>query len=282
MTLTLPAPAKLNLFLHITGRQADGFHSLQTLFALLDHGDTLHFRPAQTLSLTCRHPEVPNGDGNLILKAARELQAHTGTQAGAAIQLDKRLPLGGGVGGGSSNAATALLGLNRLWGLNLNLSTLAHLGIKLGADVPVFVHGHSALAEGVGEQLTPLTLPEQHYLVVHPGVHVSTAGIFSDQQLTRDSPASRLPLSLDEVSNDTSRNDCEAVAKRLFPEIGATLQWLKRHTGNSRMTGTGACCFSRLTDPQQGQHLLTLLPENWTGFIARSVNTSPLHGALAI
>ncbi|MCK0154956.1 4-(cytidine 5'-diphospho)-2-C-methyl-D-erythritol kinase [Alcanivorax sp. S6407] len=281
MTLILPAPAKLNLFLHITGRRDDGYHCLQTLFALLDHGDTLTFEPAETLQLHCDNPDVPCDDSNLILRAATILQQHTGSQQGARISLTKRLPMGGGVGGGSSDAATALLGLNQLWGLELSLDTLARLGLSLGADVPVFVHGKSAWAEGVGEQITPVSLPNAHFLVIHPEIHVSTARIFGDRELTRDTPISKLPASLEAVLTRDFHNDCEAVAKRHFPEIGKTLDWLRQHTGNARMTGTGACCFARLTGSQQGQQLLQQLPQHWTGFVARSRNTSPLHEALA-
>ncbi len=281
MTLTLPAPAKLNLFLHITGRRADGYHELQSLFALLDQGDSLTFRGADDLQLTCSDPAIPCDDSNLILRAAACLRAHTGTRQGAHIHLDKRLPAGGGVGGGSSDAATTLLGLNTLWDLGLSEDTLATLGLALGADVPIFVRGHSAWAEGVGEKITPVDLPDAHFLVIHPGIHVSTARIFGDRELTRDTPISKLPASLEAVLTRDFHNDCEAVAKRHFPEIGKTLDWLRQHAGNSRMTGTGACCFARLTGPQQGQQLLQQLPQHWTGFVARSRNTSPLHEALA-
>jgi 4-diphosphocytidyl-2-C-methyl-D-erythritol kinase len=277
---TLPAPGKLNLFLHITGRRPDGYHELQTLFALLDQGDILHFAPADTLSLECDQADVPTDDSNLILRAARLLQTHTGCRAGARIRLEKHLPMGGGVGGGSSDAATTLLGLNSLWELNLSEDTLAELGLSLGADVPVFVRGKSAWAEGVGEQITPVSLPDADFLVVHPGIHVSTARIFGDRQLTRDTPVSKLPASLEVVLTRDFRNDCEAAATRHFPEIGELLHWLRHHTGNARMTGTGACCFARLTGPQQGQHLLQQLPQHWTGFVARSCNTSPLHQTL--
>ena len=278
--LTLPAPAKLNLFLHITGQRADGYHCLQTVFALLDHGDTLHFEPAESLSLECDDPEVPCDSSNLILRAAQVLQHHTQTRNGARIRLQKRLPMGGGVGGGSSDAATALLGLNQLWNLGLSLDTLAELGLHLGADVPVFVRGRSAWAEGVGEQITPVSLPDAHFLVIHPGIHVSTARIFGDRELTRDTPISKLPASLEAVLTRDFHNDCEAVAQRHFPEIGKALDWLRQHTGNARMTGTGACCFARLTGSQQGQQLLQQLPQHWTGFVARSCNTSPLHQTL--
>ncbi|MCG8394596.1 MAG: 4-(cytidine 5'-diphospho)-2-C-methyl-D-erythritol kinase [Pseudomonadales bacterium] len=280
MTLILPAPAKLNLFLHITGRRADGYHELQTVFALLDHGDTLHLTPADSLSLSCDQPQVPCDESNLILRAARLLQAHTGSRAGARIHLEKRLPMGGGVGGGSSDAATALTGLNALWQLGLSVDELAELGLRLGADVPVFVRGQSAWAEGVGERIIPISLPDAEFLVISPGIHASTARIFGDRELTRDTPVSKLPASLEAVLTRDFHNDCEAVAKRHFPEIGKTLDWLRQHVGNARMTGTGACCFARLTEPQQGQQLLQQLPQHWTGFVARSCNTSPLQQTL--
>lgn len=279
MSFSLPAPAKLNLFLHITGRRADDYHTLQTVFALLDAGDTLHFASAAQLSLEA--PADLGGDNNLILRAARALQAASGCRQGAAIRLDKRLPAGGGVGGGSSDAATALLGLNHLWQLQLGIDELAEIGLTLGADVPVFVRGHSAWAEGVGEQLQPLDLPEQIYVVVHPGVSVSTAAIFADPQLTRHTPESRVAAFLGPGAETLFRNDCEPVVTRLFPDIRAALGWLRKQTGNARLTGTGACIFARVADQQQGEDVLRRLPSEWQGFVARSVNISPAHTALA-
>ena len=275
----LPAPAKLNLFLHITDRRDDGYHLLQTVFCLLDYGDTLHFAPAEQLSLAAA-AEL-GGDDNLILRAARALQQYSGNQRGAALRLEKRLPVGGGVGGGSSDAATALLGLNYLWQLGLSLDQLAELALPLGADVPVFVHGRSAWAEGVGEHLTPLTLPRRHYLVVHPGVSISTAAIFSDPQLTRHTPESRVAAFLAPGSAAQFHNDCEPVATRLFPEVASALDWLRKHTGNARMTGTGACVFAELSDHAQGRQLLEQLPTRWQGFVACSEVESPTHRALA-
>lgn len=276
---SLPAPAKLNLFLHITGQRPDGYHLLQTVFALLDYGDTLHFAPAPTLSLQA--PAQLGGDNNLILQAARALQQHTATCHGAALRLEKRLPAGGGVGGGSSDAATALLGLNHLWQLGLSIDQLAALALPLGADVPVFVHGHSAWAEGVGEHLQPLPLPSRHYLVVHPGVSISTATIFSDPQLTRHTPESRVAAFLAPGSAAAFHNDCEPVATRLFPQVGAALAWLRKHTGNARMTGTGACVFAEIVDHAEGRRLLNQLPAPWQGFVACSDALSPTHRALA-
>lgn len=276
---SLPAPAKLNLFLHITGQRPDGYHELQTVFALLDHGDTLHFEEADQLELVAPD-DLPAGEDNLIMRAARALAEHTGCPRGARIELDKRLPAGGGVGGGSSDAATTLLGLNALWQLGLTQSELAQVGLPLGADVPVFVLGHSAWAEGVGEQLTPVTLPPQHYLVVWPGISVSTAQIFGDRELTRDTPKSRLAAFLEPGPEAHFRNDCEAIAARRFPAVRDALHWLEEHAGNARMTGTGACVFAQLPDRITGTQLLARLPARWKGFVACSVNESPAVTAL--
>ena len=214
------------------------------------------------------------------MRAARLLQQHTDTRFGAFIQLHKVLPQGGGVGGGSSDAATTLLGLNYLWQLGLDIDTLSTLGLQLGADVPVFVRGQSAWAEGVGEHLQPLDLPEEIYLVVHPGEMVSTAMIFGDPQLTRDTPESTVAAFLGQGPDADFHNDCEAPARRHFPAISATLDWLEKHAGNARMTGTGACCFARIADRHTADALLTQLPPHWSGFVARSVNISPAHTAL--
>ena len=278
---SLPAPAKLNLFLHINGRRQDGYHLLQTLFVLLDHGDTLDFAPADTLSLRCDNPALPVNDDNLVLRAARLLQQETGHAAGARLHLRKRLPAGGGVGGGSSDAATALWGLNLLWGLDLDVDTLARLGLSLGADVPVFVRGRNAWAEGVGEHLQAVELPPLWFLVVDPGVSVSTARIFGDGELTRHPPAITLPASLGAATLERFHNDCEAVARRLYPAVDNALDWLQREAGNARMTGTGACCFARLAGAQAARDLQRRLPKNWKAFVARSTQLSPLHEALA-
>lgn len=282
---SLPAPAKLNLFLHITGRRPDGYHLLQTLFVLLDHGDTLDFEPAETLSLRCDNPELPVDDGNLVLRAARLLQRESGYRGGARLHLRKQLPAGGGVGGGSSDAATALCGLNLLWGLDLDVETLARLGLTLGADVPVFVRGHNAWAEGVGERLQAVELPPLWFLVVDPGVSVPTARIFGDGELTRHTPAITLPASLGAATFEAflkeGHNDCEAVARRLFPAVDKALDWLQSEAGNARMTGTGACCFAHFAERQDAQNAMRRLPEYWTAFVARSTEISPLHEALA-
>lgn len=277
--LTLPAPAKLNLFLHITGRRPDGYHLLQTVFQFLEQADTLHFsrREDGIITLTPDIPGVPAGS-NLIVRAARLLQAHTGSTTGANIRLEKRLPMGGGIGGGSSDAATTLLGLNRLWGLNLPLDELAALGLQLGADVPVFVRGHAAWAEGVGETLAPVDIPEPWYLVLTPNAHVSTADVFRHPQLTRDTPAITVAAFLGGGLARSIRNDCENIVRQLSPEVNAALNWLAQH-GTARMTGTGACCFIACPDRATAEHLLATSPI--PGFVSRGCNQSPAHVALA-
>ena len=255
--LTLPAPAKLNLFLHITGRRTDGYHELQTVFQLLDYGDTLTFsrRNDGALTLRCSGDvsltDVPPDD-NLVLRAARALRAHAGRpDLGADIHLEKRLPTGGGLGGGSSDAASTLLGLNRLWGLDLDGDTLAALGTALGADVPVFVRGRSAWAEGIGERLTPIELPERWYLVIHPGCHVATAAVFSHPQLTRDTPAITIPA----FFAGPTRNDCETLVRQLAEPVDKALIWLQKF-GEARMTGSGACVFAGFADEASARAVL--------------------------
>lgn len=280
--LTLPAPAKLNLFLHVTGRRADGYHTLQTVFQLLDFGDTLSFslRADDQLELIADLPGVAAAD-NLIVRAAQALRAASGARVGATIELIKRLPLGGGIGGGSSDAATALLGLNRLWGLNYTLDQLAAIGLQLGADVPVFVRGRSAWAEGVGEQLQPVDLPEVFYLVVVPPCQISTAQIFASPALTRHTSAITIAAFLGGGIPPVGRNDCEAVVKTLYPEVTFALNWLN-HFAPSRMTGTGACVFAGFSDRSAAEGVLKQLPSGYSGFVAQGVNVSPLHQSLGL
>ncbi len=274
--LVLPSPAKLNLFLHITGRRPDGYHLLQTVFQILDYGDELRFETSADpqLSLSCNLPDLNQPD-NLVLRAAHLLQTHCGIQQGARIHLDKRLPLGGGLGGGSSNAATTLLALNRLWQCGLDLDQLAALGLQLGADVPVFVRGRSAWAEGIGEQLFPLDLPETYFVVLIPACHASTPQIFSHPQLTRETPAIKIPA----FPVRGSKNDCERVAALLYPEIREALHWLRQY-GEARMTGTGASVFAGFGSAAEAATVLRLKPSNIKGFSAKGVNVSPLHTAL--
>lgn len=283
MITTWPAPAKLNLFLYITGRRADGYHNLQTLFQFLDVGDTLEITPDNSGSITLLTPldDVADED-NLIVRAALALRAAAadkGTlppQAGARIALEKRLPMGGGLGGGSSDAATVLVALNHLWRTQLSVDELATLGVRLGADVPVFVHGHAAFAEGVGEQLQPAFPAEKCYLVAHPGVSIATPDLFRDPELTRDSPI----RTLDELLQRPFHNDCEAVARKRFREVDALLSWLLEYAP-SRLTGTGACVFAEFDTESAARQVLELAPKWMCGFVARGLNLSPLQRTLS-
>ncbi|QYM90929.1 4-(cytidine 5'-diphospho)-2-C-methyl-D-erythritol kinase [Dickeya zeae] len=276
-----PSPAKLNLFLYITGRRPDGYHNLQTLFQFLDYGDTLTITPRQDqhIVLLTPLPGVPD-EQNLVVRAARLLQEwcqQAGLPfAGADISIDKRLPMGGGLGGGSSNAATVLVALNQLWHSQVPVDTLAALGLKLGADVPVFVHGHAAFAEGVGEQLTPASPEEKWYLVVHPGVSIPTPLIFGDPDLTRDTPA----RSLSQLLTQTFSNDCEAVVRKRFREVEERLLWLLEYAP-SRLTGTGACVFAEFDTESAARQVLDRAPEGLQGFVARGMNVSPLQQQLS-
>jgi 4-diphosphocytidyl-2-C-methyl-D-erythritol kinase len=272
-----PAPGKLNLFLHITGRRPDGYHTLQTVFQFLDFCDWLEFDPRADGEVH-RHGGLEGvaEHDDLTVRAARLLQRVGDTGQGVDISLDKRLPAGGGVGGGSSDAATTLLVLNRLWGLGLSIDRLAGLGLQLGADVPVFVRGHAAWAEGVGEQIQPVDLPEPWFLVVHPGVHVSTAEVFNAPELTRN----HAPITIRALLAGGGENDCEPVVRRRYPEIGRALAWLSRF-GEARMTGSGACVFCAFDDQETAQAALRQLPDPaWSGFVARGRNDSPLHEML--
>ncbi|RUO43900.1 4-(cytidine 5'-diphospho)-2-C-methyl-D-erythritol kinase [Aliidiomarina taiwanensis] len=275
--LILPAPAKLNLFLHITGQRDDGYHLLETLFQFLSVGDTLAFSRTNTgdIQLTPGLPQVADED-NLIVKAARALLPYRlHTQAGIKIELTKRLPMGGGLGGGSSDAATTLLALNALWDIHLPLEKLAAIGLELGADVPIFVHGFAALARGVGEQLTPMHPEESWYFIVHPNVEVSTAQIFTHPNLPRNTA----PLKDPQINWADHHNDCENLVKSLHPQVALAHNWLLEY-GASRMTGTGACLFAPFTSKEAAQHALNNMPASFTGFIAQGLNTSPAHLAL--
>jgi len=276
MTLTLPAPAKLNLFLHVTGQRADGYHELQTVFQLLDFGDTLAFTPLEQpeLQLHCNIQALAGAD-NLVLKAARLMQPHATVTAGCAIDLRKRIPAGGGLGGGSSDAATTLLALNRLWHCNLDAPALAQLGLQLGADVPVFLFGHSAWAQGVGEQLTSIELPQDWFVVVTPPCEVATGLIFSHPALTRTTRPIRMPA----FPFLGSKNDCESVTCLLYPQVRTALEWLGRYA-ESRMSGTGASVFARFTTQEQAATVLAQIPTGWRGFLAQGLNLSPVYSAL--
>ncbi len=275
--LSLPAPAKLNLFLHITGRRADGYHELQTVFQLLDWGDTLHFE-ANDSGVIRVQGDLPGTatEDNLITRAAARLKTGADDALGADITLHKRIPLGGGLGGGSSDAATSLLALNQLWHLNHTLDTLAAIGAELGADVPVFVHGRSAWAEGIGEKLTPIELPERWYLVVTPACQVSTAEVFSHPQLTRNSS----PIKMAAFFQGASRNDCQDLVRTLYPDVAKVLNFLSK-LGEARLTGTGACVFVSCENRGAAEAAQRQLPQDWQSFVARGINPSPVHDILA-
>lgn len=280
-TITLPSPAKLNLFLHIVGRRPDGYHELQTLFQFLDYGDDI------TLSLTPEQPGIRlerpvsgvADEDNLVIRAARALaKKASGELPGVTIGITKRLPMGGGLGGGSSNAATTLLGLNHLWKLGLGLDDLAQTGLTLGADVPVFVRGHAAFGEGVGEKLTPAFPPEDWFVVLKPACNINTGKIFSEQGLTRDTPRIRIAPAF-EGDASRCRNDCEDVVRRLYPEVNESMEWLAEF-GPARLTGTGACIFGRFPTESAARIIWESKPSGITGFVAKGVNVSPLHQKL--
>lgn len=276
-----PAPAKLNLFLYINYQRADGYHQLQTLFQLIDYGDQLTFYPRtdQQFHLTTPLANVASAD-NLIIRAAQQLaQVYQQQQwpcYGVDIDLVKRLPMGGGLGGGSSNAATTLVALNAFWGERLTHHQLAQLATPLGADIPLFILGHSAFAEGIGEQLSAIELPSKWYLIVKPDVHIATANIFQSPDLPRNTPAQSLAswLSL------PMRNDCQSVVTKQYPQVEQLLNWLL-HYAPARLTGTGSCVFAEFSQRQAAQRLLTQLPANCQGFIAQGINQSPLLQRLA-
>lgn len=279
-TLTLPAPAKLNLFLHITGRRADGYHELQTLFQFLDYGDTLTLQATGdgNIQLAPALDQVAAAD-NLIVRAAQLLQQHCGRpDLGARIHLEKRLPMGGGLGGGSSDAATTLVALNHLWQCGLTEDELAELGLRLGADVPVFVRGRAAFGEGVGEKLTPACPPEHWFVVLKPACNISTGEIFSDEGLTRNTPGITIAPAFEGDASGL-RNDCEDVVKRLYPEVKSALDWLSKF-GPARLTGTGACIFGRFPTEAEARQVWALKPSGIDGFVAKGVNLSPLHQKL--
>ncbi|MBW3526887.1 4-(cytidine 5'-diphospho)-2-C-methyl-D-erythritol kinase [Shewanella sp. NKUCC05_KAH] len=268
-----PAPAKLNLFLHVNGRRADGYHELQTLFQFIDYCDMLDFKVTESAELIL-HSNISNvvaDSDNLILRAAKSLQQTTGFTGGAEIWLDKRLPMGGGLGGGSSDAATTLVALNTLWNTQLSTEELAKIGLKLGADIPVFIHGFAAFAEGVGERLQAVNPSEPWYLIIAPDAHVSTAEVFKDPLLPRDTPK----LAIDTLMNQPWANDCQKLVVSKYPQVAKALGWLLEYAP-SRMTGTGACVFGEFTQKQQALAALAKLPSEMQGFVAQGMNLSPL------
>ncbi len=267
-----PAPAKLNLFLHVVGRRHDGYHLLQTVFQFLDYGDDLEFsiRDDDRITITTNYSGIITGE-DIVLRAAKQLQQDSNCVRGADIRVHKRLPIGGGLGGGSSNAATTLVALNSLWGTGLSTQNLAETGLKLGADVPVFVHGYAAWAEGIGEQLTPVDLPQNWFLVVSPGISIATAEIFNAPDLTRNTAA----ITIRDFLDGHGRNDCEPVARKSYPAVAEILDWLGERAP-ARMTGTGSCVYAMFSTEAEATRVLDSLPGYWQGFVARGINQSPL------
>lgn len=268
-----PSPAKLNLFLYITGQRPNGYHDLQTLFQFVDYGDSLSFNVRDDGDIVLTTPvEGVAAEDNLVVRAARLLQQHAGTPQGADIALQKRIPMGGGLGGGSSNAATVLVALNTIWNCGFSDTELAQLGVTLGADVPVFVMGHAAFAEGIGEILQPVEPAEKWYLIAHPGVSIPTPVIFGDPELTRNTPKRPVNVLLD----TPYANDCEPIARKRFYEVEQLLSWLLEYAP-SRLTGTGACVFAEFDTESAARQVLDKMPSWSRDFVAQGVNISPLH-----
>lgn len=275
-TLVCPAPAKLNLFLHVVGRRADGYHLLQTLFRLIDYGDTLHLGLRDDGRIVRQQPLAGVAEADdLCMRAAHLLKTSTGSTLGVDIRLDKRLPMGGGLGGGSSDAASVLLGLNSLWELGLSRRHLQELAIKLGADVPFFVFGQTALAEGVGDLLHALTLEPVWYVVLIPAVSISTQAVFTHPDLTRDSEIIKI-ADFSEARISGMRNDLQVVVSRDYPEVARHLDWLGQH-GAAQMSGSGACVFAAFDTAEKAHSVLAEIPSTMRGFVAASLDRHPLY-----
>lgn len=273
---TFPAPAKLNLFLHVVGRRSDGYHLLQTVFRFLDFSDQITFKVREDGIIKLHNPlaGVPE-EKDLCVRAARLLQQTTGSKQGADIYLEKKIPMGGGLGGGSSDAATTLLALNQLWSLHLSRKQLLELGLQLGADVPIFIFGQNAFAEGVGEELTALTLSPAWYLVLIPSVQISTAEIFANKELTRNT----IPIKIPPFSIYQGRNDLEPVVCQNYPEVARCLQWLKQleNTTIAAMSGSGSCVFAEFSTLTAAQTAFEQIPEDMTGFLAKGLECHPMY-----
>lgn len=276
-SIAWPAPAKLNLMLRVLGRREDGYHELQTVFQFLDCNDWLDFRVRPDRDIK-RLSDVPGvaPEQDLVVRAARLLQSHAGVSLGADIRIHKRLPMGGGLGGGSSDAASTLVGLNRLWDCHLSHQELAQLGLALGADIPVFVHGQAAWAEGVGERFESIDLPEDWFLVLVPSCHVSTAEVFAAPHLTRDSAR----ITIRAFTAGETGNDCLPVVRESYPLVAQALDWLEQFA-QPRLTGTGACVFAQFQSRARAEQVLAMLPPDLVGFVARGINQSPLIARLA-
>ncbi|MCZ6804590.1 MAG: 4-(cytidine 5'-diphospho)-2-C-methyl-D-erythritol kinase [Proteobacteria bacterium] len=272
-----PAPAKLNLFLHIMDRRSDGYHLLQTVFQFIQLADEIDFTILEP-DIVRRSSAMPGVDeeDDLVIRAARSLKEKTGCKFGVDINVKKRIPAGGGLGGGSSDAATTLVALNELWQTGLSVGELASIGLSLGADVPVFIHAHAAWAEGVGEALIPIEPDECFYLVVHPGCSVATATIFNTSDLTRNTP----PITIRDFLERGGVNDCEPVVRMHYSEVAAALDWLGEFAP-AKLTGTGACIFAPFSDKQEATAVLNQLPGLWQGYVVKGINKSPLLERLA-
>jgi len=280
---SFPAPAKLNLFLHVVGRRPDGYHLLQTVFRLIDLADILRFSPRSdsVVRLVCNVPGLALGD-DLCVRAAKALKAETGYSGGVDIHLDKRIPMGGGLGGGSSDAATTLQVLNRLWALGLSSETLARLGLALGADVPLFLGQGNAFAEGVGDKLVPLDLPPAWYAVLVPPVAVPTASVFAAQELTRNSKnttISSFSAGSGHYRSGFGRNDLEPVVCSRYPEVAQHLAWLAGQ-GTARMSGSGACVFAEFATESEARSVVSRMPAGMRGFVARGLERHPIRELL--
>jgi 4-diphosphocytidyl-2-C-methyl-D-erythritol kinase len=273
-----PAPAKLNLCLHVVGRRSDGYHLLQSAMQFIDLCDELRFhrRPVGVIERIAGPADVPP-ENDLTIRAARSLALAAGVEQGAGIELIKRVPMQAGLGGGSSDAATVLVALNALWGIHWPLDQLATIGLRLGADVPFFVHGHAAWIEGIGERLTPCDLPAVNYVVIRPQAAVSTAEIFHASELTRNTPVTTIRAFL----AGGGRNDCTFAVRRRYPDVAASLDWLSQF-GRAQLTGTGSCIFAAVPDASVGQAILAKLPDRWQGWVVRGLNRSPLHARLEV
>lgn len=266
--IELLAPAKLNLFLHIIGQRTDGYHELQTVFQLLDWGDTISIEHGSVpgIQLQINSHDISFAD-NLIVRAAKLLLP---ADQSVRICCQKRIPMGGGLGGGSSDAAATLVGINQLFNLGIPAHELARLGLSLGADVPVFVGGRSAWAEGIGERLTPLELPDRWFVIIHPATHIATREIFTDPELTRDTPA----ITMSAFFAGHSRNDLQAVVERKWPEVRDALVWMNGFAP-ARMTGSGACVFAAFSSEAEAARVAGQVPTKWQAFVARGINRSP-------
>jgi 4-diphosphocytidyl-2-C-methyl-D-erythritol kinase len=277
-SLRLDAPAKLNLMLHITGQRDDGYHLLETVFQFIDLCDRLEFETTNDGFITRRPGNTPVVEADdILIRAARLLQSRYDVRQGMRIGIDKQIPIGGGLGGGSSDAAACLLALNHLWGLGLELEQLAAIGLELGADVPVFVGGRAAWATGIGEQLQPVELQPANFLVIDPGIEVSTPRIFAAQELTRNCD----PITIRAFLRGSGTNVCEPVVRKLYPQVGAAIDWLNQYA-SARMSGTGACVFAVFDSLEQAEEVKSRIPEGWTAFVAKAMNRNPVHQRLGL